>query len=147
MLYLHNTKTSKNHKMIIKGNTNVILFIEPAQDATPEPLIDDLTIKMFNCFKEYTEFGHVGEKGSFTPQLGTKGLHYCVCGTTSHNCDYILKNGQCVNWLCVHYLAYHRSEIPEEELEKVRKLTGSTVLDESDEKKFNIILGHPSEKN
>ena len=40
----------------------------------------------------------------------------------SDNTDYILLNGQQTNSLCIHYLAFHRDEVPAEELAKVTAL-------------------------
>ena len=40
----------------------------------------------------------------------------------STNCDYILPGGQQANSLCIHYLAFHRDEVPAEELAKVSAL-------------------------
>jgi hypothetical protein len=61
-------------------------------------------------------------QANFRQGLGWKGWHDCVCGAASSNCNYLLPDGQVTNYLCVHYLAYHRSEVPASELQKVRNL-------------------------
>lgn len=88
-----------------------ILFIEPSQKTSKEPVIDILTRKMTASFRK--------------ARLGTcyLGRHKCACGAISSDADHILPNGWKTNSLCVHYLAYHRDEIPEEQIAKVALLT------------------------
>jgi hypothetical protein len=126
--------------MKIQSN-KVLLFIEPEKDKSPEPLIDELTIKMFNSLKNNIKnTGCVSWNGHFNRGLATMGIHECICGKQSTNCDYILENGIATNYLCVHYLAYHREEVSTEELEKVKKLNTSNILLEEDDKKFKMTL-------
>ena len=118
--------------MIIKSN-KVLLFIEPKNNKSEKPVIDDLTIKMFLILKRNVDnVGTVMHKGYFAPGIGTMGLHECVCGATSHSCDYLLDGIIATNWLCVHYLAYHRDEIPKEEIEKLNQLKNNDVMTEND---------------
>ena len=129
--------------MIIEKNKNVILFIEPKKAASKKAVIDALTAKMFNAVKKSMENnnrGHIGGNGIFTKGLCTMGLHECICGEVSQSCDFLLENGQGTNTLCVHYLAYHRSEIPAEELEKVRNLNESDDIKQEDFEKLQFLL-------
>lgn len=96
--------------MIISDN-NHILFIEPTQPASVEGIQDELTAKMKTAMLNATK-----------PEYHYKGVHFCVCGAISDNNDYFLPNGQKTNSLAVHYLEFHRAEIPESELAKVRQL-------------------------
>lgn len=87
-----------------------ILYIEPSRATSGEPTIDALTRKMTAAFR-------LGKPG-----MSYRGWHQCACGAHSSNCDYSLPNGEMTNSLCVHYLAYHRSEVSELQLEKVNAL-------------------------
>jgi hypothetical protein len=123
--------------MIITGK-NVLLYIEP-KNCKSEPIIDELTIKMFNAIKEAIDEDHIGtlnSKNRFTIGIMTMGHHQCVCGAISSGADYLLNNGLITNYLCVHYVAYHRDEISEEELDKVKNLQSSNILNDSDKLKF-----------
>ena len=130
----------------------VLLYIEPKFNKDKNPVIDELTIKMFNEIKpillqEYNPFskmpsnwGSYGRGKSkeivFHPGVISLGHHKCICGATSSGCDYLLSNGLITNLLCVHYLAYHRNEVSPVELEKVRNLNSSSILLEEDKDFF-----------
>jgi len=97
---------------MIINNQQAILFIEPKNSATsPQPLIDSLTRKMTAAFRQRR-----GDKDVMN------GFHICACGVCSDSSLHFLPNGQETNSLCIHYLAYHRSEVPIEELAKVEQL-------------------------
>ena len=100
-----------------------ILYIEPLARTSAEPVIDELTRKMAAAFR-------VG-----VPGPGYRGVHVCACGVMSSNCDYTLPSGEETNSLCVHYLAFHRDEIPTPKLEKVRQLSSGEVKPTEDELK------------
>ncbi len=91
-----------------------IMMVEPGQTTSPEPVIDDLTRKMTAAWRQAL--------------LGPayRGQHICRCGVMSDNCDHYVGGGRgeglLTNSLCIHYLAYHRDDIPDVELEKVRSL-------------------------
>ncbi|MFA5358564.1 MAG: hypothetical protein WC310_01925 [Patescibacteria group bacterium] len=87
-----------------------ILYIEPSAKTSSEPVIDRYTRKMVAALRQ-------GKEG-----LGYRGIHICKCGARSTNCDYTLPNGEQTNFLAVHYLAYHRDEVPQSELVKVDSL-------------------------
>jgi hypothetical protein len=88
-----------------------VLFIEPSATISDTPVIDELTRKMTSALRKCTQ------------GMSFRGIHRCACGATSGNTELFLPNGLETNSLCIHYLAYHRDEVPPTELEKVRHLT------------------------
>jgi hypothetical protein len=118
-----------------------LLFIEPKNLPTDDPVIDELTMRMAAALRKATE-------PSRYFQLG---FHRCVCGALSEAQDKILANDWTTNTLCVHYLAYHRSEVPEADLEMVRalppefelprswELHGAVFIDEHDNRADSYI--------
>lgn len=100
-----------------------LLFIEPQGPASAEPVIDEPTKRMAAALND--SVGGTGDtQANFRPGGGWRGWHDCVCGAASSNKNYLLSDGQVTNSLCVHYLAYHRGEVPGAELRKVRDLPG-----------------------
>lgn len=118
----------------------VILYFEPKNNKSSVPVIDDLTIKMFNAFKAYNATGIVNNKYQFIQGISTMGTHECICGERSHAKDYLIENDYIVNSLCVHYLALHRDEVSQEDIDKVNSLTSSTKLDEIDKEKLMYMI-------
>lgn len=97
-----------------------LLFIEPKNPASPEPVIDEFTRMMTAAFLLSKR------------EHSYRGWHTCLCGADSSNCDHVLPSGVITNSLCIHYLAYHRDEVPQAELEKVSRLNlGEEVPDAS----------------
>jgi len=96
--------------MIVVENTH-ILFVEPVRPAANLPVRDALSAKMRELMAQSTPSDYV-----------YFGFHQCICGAKSDSRDWILPTGQKTNSLAVHYLEYHRDEVPDEELEKIRKL-------------------------
>jgi hypothetical protein len=88
-----------------------ILYVEPSARISGQPVIDELTRKMAGAFRQAPDNGR-----------SWRGCHICACGAVSSNTDYVLPNGEETNSLCVHYLAYHRDELPKEQLAKVAAL-------------------------
>lgn len=98
-----------------------VLYIEPLHSAAVEPLIDSLTRR--------SAFALAHSR----PGRGWGGAHRCTCGAHSTSTDHIF-TGPCgggfvTHALLVHYLAYHRDEIPESELSSLAALLPA---DESD---------------
>ena len=96
---------------MIEADDNHVLFIEPNQAAARAPVQDELSAQMREAMtkarrSDYHYFGY----------------HQCICGERSDTCDWILQTGQITNSLAVHYLEYHRHEVVESELKKVRNL-------------------------
>jgi hypothetical protein len=88
-----------------------MLFIEPSQAASPEPVIDHLTRKMCAAFRKASQ-----GNGAYG------GVHMCFCGATSSSSGHFLPGGELTNSLCVHYLAHHRSEVPPQQLARIEEL-------------------------
>lgn len=85
-----------------------LLFIEPRQAASSTPVIDRITRRMCAAFRQ--------ARGS---DWASGGYHRCCCGALSEDHDFHLPNGELTNSLCVHYVAYHRSEVPPEQLARI----------------------------
>jgi hypothetical protein len=98
-----------------------LLYIEPAQVASAEVVLDHLTRKMTAAFRQAQ------------PKEFSRGFHECVCGAVSTSCDYRLPNGEMTNSLCVHYLAHHRPEVPPVQLVRVGALASAGVDPRDDE--------------
>ncbi|HSX23388.1 MAG TPA: hypothetical protein VLE97_11495 [Gaiellaceae bacterium] len=102
-----------------------LLFIEPELPRSAEPVVDEYTRRM------------AGAMRSASPQAAYRGIHHCRCGEASTNCDYVVRiaqrisgspwHGLLTNSLAVHYLAFHRDEVPPGELAKVLTLTAEPV--------------------
>jgi hypothetical protein len=99
----------------------VLLYIEPQQQSLAEPIIDELTWKMAAALNHCVATGTY-QPGQFCKNNRFRGWHTCSCGACSDNVDYLLPGGEVTNSLAVHYLAYHRHEVPLQQLERVRKL-------------------------
>jgi hypothetical protein len=96
--------------MIILDESH-LLFIEPKGPASQSPVEDELTATMRAAFATAT-----------IPEEFTLGYHECVCGARSTGNFYFLENGLETNSLAVHYLQFHRDEVPASELMKVKNI-------------------------
>ncbi len=101
-------------------NDNGLLYIEPQQPPSAAPIIDELTCRMTANFRQPRATGIFD--GTHLRPGATKGWHTCSCGAHSSNVDFMLPSGEITNSLCIHYLAYHRHEIPPEQLARVAAL-------------------------
>ena len=111
-------------------SSKCILFIEPSSKVSQDPLIDDLTMRMTCALRSCVDYGTIVPNGNFHSGISTKGIHECSCGKAeSSSRDFLVvdRNGNEIgtNTLCIHYLAYHRDEIDQAELDKVRSLPDS----------------------
>lgn len=90
-----------------------ILMIEPSMSFSAEPIVDELTKKMTAAWRLRRDM-----EGNY------RGTHRCNCGVKSDSKDHWIGEGQgmLTNSLCIHYLAFHRAEVPQEELQKVSLL-------------------------
>ena len=98
-----------------------LLWIEPENGCSLEPVIDELTKKMTAAFRK-----------SITNGRSYRGCHQCVCGAYSGNREHYLGN-IVLNTLCIHYLAYHRDEVPTSDLERVKNLNYGEEMPNDDE--------------
>lgn len=96
-----------------------LLMIEPryAKSATPDR--DWATKKM-------TRLLNAAER--INP---TFGWHTCVCGAKSDCCEWRLRGGLISNNLAVHYLTWHRSEVPAAEMMKLFELPEPEIANKS----------------
>jgi hypothetical protein len=92
------------------------LFVRfvPRGPAAAEPLIDSLTRRMTAVWRMSEEEDDPGD-----------GSH-CICGADISARRKTVGPRQ-IDALCIHFLAYHRHEIPAEEIEKVMQLPESEV--------------------
>ncbi len=91
-----------------------LLFIEPCGQRSAEPVLDELTERMAEALR-------VGEMSNCY-----MGVHTCVCGVRSESHDVLVQRVDgdyfVTNTLATHYLMWHRDDVPESELVKVRTL-------------------------
>lgn len=110
--------------MIVKTK-NVLLFIEPKNNKSEEPINDEYTNfiekLLDNAMNDKSKMGVVTPK-SFVKGMRTLGVHTCCCKECSHSCDYEIYDGFYTNSLATHYLRWHRNEVPQEELDKIMLL-------------------------
>jgi hypothetical protein len=85
-----------------------LLFIEPAELASPSPVIDHITRRMCAAFRK-----------ARVSDYAYGGVHVCVCGAHSSSSDYHLPSGDLTNSLCGHYVSHHRSEVPPDQLARI----------------------------
>jgi hypothetical protein len=115
--------------MIIESK-RVLLFIHPKHGRSRKPTNDSLTQtieKLLEIAKHTAgKSGVVNESGQFSRGIGCMGVHTCCCGAESDSCDYEIAPGIYTNALASHYLRWHREEVPEQELVKIRGLVPRT---------------------
>ncbi len=110
---------------MIDISEKMLLFIEPQNQKSDTATLEELTKKMTAAFKDYKTGS--GYQGQFMEDAMTMGEQTCICGARSTNVDYLLPSGFITNFLCVHYLAWHRNEVPQSELDKVASLPNEFV--------------------
>ena len=96
-----------------------LLFIEPTKGKSAVPVLDEYTMRM----KAAWDVRLVSEHS-------WRGFHVCVCGAWRDNKDHYVGRGFGIvtNSLCLHYLAWHREEIPPDQLKIVASLTLDVVM-------------------
>lgn len=89
-------------------------MIEPSKKVSSSPLIDEPTRKMTAAWRRRRDSDY-----------SYRGFHACACRAASDNKDHWVGPGEglLTNSLCIHYLAFHREDVPLEELTKVQSLT------------------------
>lgn len=93
--------------MVIKDASH-LLFIEPTHPPTA-PMIDEITRKLTAAWR-------VRQTG----EMRYRGQHTCTAddGAMSDNADHWV-GGLETNSLCIHYVACHRAEVPQAELDRI----------------------------
>lgn len=92
-------------------NPNGLFMIEPKLPPSDNPTIDAYT-KIMAAILINTEH-----------RSRYKGFHACSCGAMSDNIDHYIRGLQ-TNSLAVHYLAYHRPEVPEDDINRMMNVCG-----------------------
>lgn len=85
-----------------------LMMIHVGRTTSERPVIDNLTCMMAAAFR-----------ASQRSERATRGVHGCACGARSDNRIYTLPDGRTTNSLAVHYLAFHREDVPRDELDKI----------------------------
>ncbi len=96
-------------QFMINLTSKYLLMIEPQSDATA-PVEDRLSEKADEAL------------ASTFKGVSFRGFHHCICGERSGSSDLILPNGVITNSLMAHYVRYHRDEVPDTEINKLREL-------------------------
>lgn len=94
---------------MINTDNKYIMMIEPKSKKKEAPIDDNYTLAANSLLNK-------ASSGAFY-----KGWHTCACGEHSGSCD-LKVGGKITNSLLVHYVREHRSEVPESELIKIKKL-------------------------
>lgn len=101
-----------------------LLFIEPKLAPEASPVIDEYTLKLAYQMAHFTKIG-VFYNGGFSPNISTMGVHTCTgdsCSAQSNSYDILLPCGLPTNTLALHYVMYHRSEVPVSDLQKIESM-------------------------
>lgn len=103
---------------MINLDSKHLLFIEPKLPKSESP-INDYAVTRMLVMLDFAQ--------PVAPYY--KGFHACVCGEISTNYNIELLDGIITNSLAVHYLQWHRDEIPPSELDKLDSIEFWTVVD------------------
>jgi hypothetical protein len=120
-------------KNIIKGQIIIItmaikytkiqtqlLYIYPEHKPSLKPIDDEYT-KKSAFLMETAESGSI-QRNQFLHGITPNGRAQCTglnCSEYYRTWDYLLPNGMVTNEFALHYLRYHREEVPTEELNKL----------------------------
>lgn len=117
--------------MIELRNPVMLLFIEPTGNADRNLCLDNTARFLYSqLMSPHTKPGILRVNNTFAVGNGYRGFHEATCncvGTLSSgqelisaNKDYQLPCGLVTNTLSLHYLVYHRSQVPTSELNKLQ---------------------------
>lgn len=124
--------------MIINDKSKFLLYMEPQQPPLDIPIEDGLSKFMKLAISEAkigaSNYNNKGEEARFQEGNAFKGVHRCSCGTIGGNKDYLLLNGMITNELAPHYLEYHRDEICDNDMRKLKDLLIYYKNNENNEK-------------
>jgi len=85
-----------------------LLYIEPKNPPSSEPVLDDITGKVTAAWR-YRSFSDISFRGFHTHVCGGKNIN-------SDNRDHPIPGGLLTNSLAIHYIAFHRDEVPESDI-------------------------------
>lgn len=94
---------------MITSQPDHLLFIEPTGAPTP-PIVDDITRKLTAAWRQRR-----------TSPFQSRGQHSCTgaaCDAMSDSADHTVA-GLATNSLCIHYVAMHRAEVSQEDLDRI----------------------------
>ena len=139
-----------------QSSVTSLLFIYPKNGCSKEPVDDEYTKMMEelylpikkNVWREWSLInedrkGFREREGRYNPlNVGvvtcdgkyfrhdtmTLGVHTCICGEQSLSYDFFLPGNSATNSLCLHYLKWHRDEIPKSELKKIKNIYEKVFL-------------------
>ena len=114
-----------------------LLYIEPRCAGTTLPVVDMATRRMAAAFR----------RAAALKDFAYCGFHTCVCGATSKSYDFELPDGSLTNSLCVHYLAFHRDEVPPRQLEEVERLPYGEAEPTAEELQYRVQLPDPQPRS
>lgn len=117
-------------------NKKCLLFIHPSGKPSDTPIFDSIFLKLYYALHVLqTEIGVCDEEG-FSLGTCTKGVHDCTgegCSSSSKSHDYKIHgtggNYLYTNSLSLHYLAYHREDVPQSELDKIQQILAEPPQD------------------
>lgn len=98
---------------MITSSDRHLLFIEPKLAPYTSPIIDEVTRKITAAWRVRQ-----------SSDARYRGVHSCTgrgCRATSDNADHFV-GGMMTNSLCIHYVAYHRDEVPVWDIEAILRL-------------------------
>lgn len=112
-------------------NPELLLFIEPKNKPSEKPILDELTRKLTASFRKakvgvIQDYECQDQGYDFEENNHWMGFHECSCGANAGGQDYLLPNGEMTNGNCIHYLAYHREEVPQEQLDRIANFNNGT---------------------
>lgn len=111
--------------MVIKCDKNALLYIEPKHKDVQSDM------KEYEWLKELMKTAIAGSGHRRDGRWDTccfMGVHECVCGEESTSYEYLFPNNMYTNSLCLHYLEWHRDEIPQEEWIKLNYLKNNVLF-------------------
>jgi hypothetical protein len=105
--------------MKLQNVENALLFIEPSSKIKESDMSEYIwLVELFKYAKRGC--GEIMNNEWTCDQY--MGAHQCRCGKRSESRDFLFSNNMFTNSLCLHYLQWHRDEIPEIEFEKLKQL-------------------------
>jgi len=121
---------------MINLDADHLLFIEPTGAPSATPTIDHTTRKLVGAWR--------ARRAS---DYAYGGFHECTgegCRAVSDDSDYWI-DGLMTNSLALHYLAFHRSEVPQSELAKIAALTAAPAEPTEEELTTDVLNGYEDE--
>lgn len=114
---------------MILDSPNILLFIEPRNSPRESDMAEfQWFVDLFNEQAVAGVGSAYGFETSEQYRVAYLGIHQCSCGEWSSSQDYRLPNNMITNSLAIHYLQYHRDEIPKSEWFKLRQLKDGVMF-------------------